>query len=170
MRSYNLYQYNLSGAGPGYPPGFASGGVVIVNPNFKPGSDFPDFTVGSRGMGVETAQTLLNARGGAKLVADGVFGEQTKTAVAAYQKVAGITVTGAFDDRTWGRLLPTLTRGATGPVVEAIQRELRAAGATITPNGTFDAATEKAVRDFQSRHRIKVTGTVSSVTWARLLA
>ena len=36
-------------------------------------------------------------------------------------------------------------------------------------NGTFDATTAKAVRSFQTKHRIKVTGEVSRLTWARLI-
>lgn len=171
MRSYNLYQYNLSGAGSGYPPALAAPGATVdVDPVFKPGSDYPAFARGSRGLGVETLQALLNARGGAALVVDGSYGEQTQTAVKAFQTATRLSVTGAMDDATWEALLPSLAVGAKGPEVEALQRALKGAGQTLEVTGSFDAATDRSLRAFQNAQRIKPTGKASGVVWARLLA
>ncbi|MDO5500692.1 MAG: glucosaminidase domain-containing protein, partial [Propionibacteriaceae bacterium] len=107
MRSHNLYQYNLSGAD-------GDSGTVktgpVVAPVFELGTDYPAFNRGSRGVGVETLQGLLNARNGAGLAIDGSYGELTEAAVKAYQSKAGRTANGRMDDATWRALVPTLKR------------------------------------------------------------
>lgn len=166
MRSHNLYQYNLSGAD-------GSGDVgsgPVVSPVFEMGPDYPAFTRGDRGVGVETLQSLLNSTNKAGLVVDGSYGALTETAVKAYQTKVGRPATGTMDDETWRALVPTLKRGDTGDSVTALQHSLRAAGSTITVTGTFDAATEGAVNAFQVEQRIKPNGIATPVTWARLLS
>lgn len=167
MRSYNLYQYNVSGADGD--PGFVGGGPE-VSPVFEAGPDFPAFTNGSRGVGVEALQALLNSQNGAGIIVDGSYGTQTATAVRAYQSKIGRPATGTMDDATWRALLPSLTRGTKGESVTALQRSLRAAGLEVAVTGTFDAATERAVTDFQKTQRIEPNGKATPVTWARLLS
>ncbi|WP_331715478.1 peptidoglycan-binding domain-containing protein [Tessaracoccus coleopterorum] len=118
---------------------------------------------------MQTLQSLLNAVNSAGITADGVYGAKTKTAVIAFQKKQGLSGTGLMDDKTWGKLVPALRQGANGGAVTALQTELKAAGQAVTVNGTFDAATRKAVSAFQTVHRIKVTGEVDALTWARLI-
>lgn len=168
MRSYSLYQYNVSGAGPGYPSGADTDTPVVVDPVFKSGPDFPALSRGSRGTVVESLQTLLNAAGSTLLV-DGSYGALTEGAVKTYQSSQGLSATGAVDDQTWSRLLPSLRAGDSGERVSALQLELKAEGLAVTVNGTFDPATEAAVRSFQERQRIKPNGAVGLATWARLL-
>ena len=167
MKSYNLYQYNLNGAGAGFPPGVGTGGDV-GSTAFTVGSDLPAYVSGSKGDGVRILQLLLNANG-AKLDADGIFGDQSKAAVSAFQSKNGISATGAMNDKTWNKLLPNLKQGSSGGSVRALQSALQDAGHSVSVNGTFDATTAKAVRSFQTKHRIKVTGEVSRLTWARLI-
>jgi peptidoglycan hydrolase-like protein with peptidoglycan-binding domain len=47
---------------------------------------------------------------------------------------------------------PTLTRGSSGPFVEGLQRDLSAKGYLDAGavNGTFDEATENAVKNFKA--------------------
>jgi peptidoglycan hydrolase-like protein with peptidoglycan-binding domain len=59
---------------------------------------------------------------------------------------------------------PTLRRGATGELVNLIQSK---AGTAVT--GTYDAATEAAVRAFQRTHGLVPDGIVGPRTWATLL-
>lgn len=167
MKSNNLYQYNVSGAGPGFPPGMGTGGDVGGS-GFVVGSDLPGYLRGSKGEGVSTLQRLLNVAG-ASLEADGIFGAMTVDAVTAFQGSNGLTASGQMDDRTWQKLLPVLVPGAKGGAVSALQAELKGAGLAVTVNGSFDAATQKAVREFQTTNRIEVTGEVNRVTWARLI-
>ena len=168
MKGYDLYQYNLNGAGPGYPPGMGAGGST-GGAEFVAGTDYPAYLSGSKGQGVKTLQALLNAANSAGLTADGSYGALTMTAVTNFQKKSGLSATGVMNDKTWGKLVPTLKRGDKGGAVSALQTELKAAGQSVTVNGSFDAATQKAVSAFQTRHRIKVTGEVGGLTWARLI-
>jgi peptidoglycan hydrolase-like protein with peptidoglycan-binding domain len=59
---------------------------------------------------------------------------------------------------------PTLRRGATGELVEEIQRKVG-----VAATGTFDAMTEAAVRQFQREHSLAPDGIVGPRTWATLL-
>ena len=59
---------------------------------------------------------------------------------------------------------PTLRRGSTGEPVNDVQRKLG-----VTASGTFDAATEAAVRQFQRNHGLLPDGIVGPRTWATLL-
>ncbi len=74
-----------------------------------------------------------------------------------------------MNDKTWDKLLPTLKSGSNGAAVTALQTELKEAGLTVSVNGSYDAATAKAVSAFQKTNRINVTGAVNRLTWARLI-
>ncbi len=58
---------------------------------------------GSQGMGVRRLQERLNATG-AKLLADGDFGDTTEQAVRAFQRKAGLVVDGAAGSKTLAAL------------------------------------------------------------------
>ncbi|MEZ5787303.1 MAG: DUF4399 domain-containing protein [Xanthobacteraceae bacterium] len=58
---------------------------------------------------------------------------------------------------------PVLRRGASGPAVTAIQAKLGVLG-----NGTFDAATEQAVLEFQDRADLDADAIVGPQTWKAL--
>ncbi|MBM7783993.1 glycoside hydrolase domain-containing protein [Tenggerimyces flavus] len=67
---------------------------------------------------------------------------------------------------------PNQQSGATGNLVKAAQCLLQGAGSMPagTPSGTFDAATETAVRSFQTSKSLPVTGVINSNTWTALLS
>lgn len=169
MKGYDLYQYNLNGAGSGYPPGMGTGPSTGGTVAFTPGTDFPAYQSGSKADGVTSLQALLNASASAGLDADGVYGAKTKSAVAAFQTKTGLSSTGLMNDKTWEKLLPRLAQGAKGGAVKVLQTELRGAGQSLSVTSTFDAATTKAVLAFQKAQRIKPTGVVDRFTWARLI-
>jgi len=63
---------------------------------------------------------------------------------------------------------PTLSRGSAGDQVAILQSALNRAGISVDVTGIFGSATESAVRTFQQRQGIPVTGVVDSTTWDRL--
>jgi putative chitinase len=64
---------------------------------------------------------------------------------------------------------PVLRRGARGDTVELLQRLLAARGfPELKADGDFGPATEAAVRQFQSAHKLEVDGVVGPNTWAAL--
>ena len=67
-------------------------------------------------------------------------------------------------------LAPTLAPGAHGLAARALQRQLNAAGAVpaLTINDTFDAATQAAVKAFQTGLGFPATGIPDATTWNML--
>jgi N-acetyl-anhydromuramyl-L-alanine amidase AmpD len=59
---------------------------------------------------------------------------------------------------------PTLRRGATGELVELVQSKVG-----VPVNGSFDALTEVAVRNFQRNNGLAPDGIVGPRTWATLV-
>jgi hypothetical protein len=64
---------------------------------------------------------------------------------------------------------PTLGRGSHGDVVVWAQEHLLAAGQPVKVNGTYDAATEQAMRNLQTAGGLPVTGQADLATWPVLL-
>jgi peptidoglycan hydrolase-like protein with peptidoglycan-binding domain len=63
----------------------------------------------------------------------------------------------------------TVQEGSTGEAVVTLQLELSwIFGYNVPTDGTFDAQTDAAVRDFQSKHGLPVTGVVGPITWHAL--
>lgn len=94
------------------------GGVVLVDaPAGQPaasssptpiGADdvqIPTIREGATGGAVKSAQAILNAKGGARLATDGVFGPATAAAVTAYQRVMRLAADGIVGPQTWGALI-----------------------------------------------------------------
>jgi peptidoglycan hydrolase-like protein with peptidoglycan-binding domain len=135
-----------------------------------PNSAWPPVTVRS-------LQYLLNARG-ARLVVDGLFGPQTKSAVVAFQRSRGLLATGVVTASTWLSLIITVQQGSTGPAVRAVQdqinfRNLRN-GHTLNVDGIFGPQTRAAVISFQQGMALEipgflVDGIVGPMTWQALI-
>ncbi|WP_411089707.1 N-acetylmuramoyl-L-alanine amidase [Streptomyces sp. 061-3] len=143
------------------------------------GLGFASYTLlqsGASGAQVTAVQQLLNTQGFAAGAADGNFGAATLSAVKAYQTTHGLPSGGNVGPKTWTALLsagstPTLRQGDSGADVKRLQRSLTAAlGTTVDAVGTFGPVTATAVRTYQTRQGLAVTGVVSSNTWAALHA
>jgi len=120
----------------------------------------------------------------------GEYDDATKTAVAGFQTKRGLKATGVVDATTWSRLLkmtetPThdqlynvlkpgpaiLATGSDGDDVRALQARLKQIDwyfGDVT--GAYDAATVEAIKGFQAKRGIPVTGDVDQRTLARLAA
>lgn len=61
-----------------------------------------------------------------------------------------------------------LRRGSKGEDVLALQRQLNTLGYGLAEDGSYGAATESAVRDYQSKNNLSVDGVVGTHTWGAL--
>lgn len=64
--------------------------------------------------------------------------------------------------------MKTLRKGTEGSDVVTLQVMLNRAGANLEDDGVFGSVTEKAVKAFQKKRRIKEDGVVGPVTWGEL--
>lgn len=132
-------------------------------------ASWPVEQVGSSGPLVAALQYLLLAHG-RHLSVDGTFGSQTRSEVLAFQKASGIAADGVVGERTWGKLIVTVSRGRSGSAVKAVQYLLaHQYGAGIAVDGVFGPATYGAVTSFQRGHGLSVDGIVGPHTWFALL-
>ena len=120
----------------------------------------------------------------------GTYGAGTVTGVKGYQEKRGYDETGAVDRKTWNKLVsmtrkPTgdemhnrlvpgpaiLSRGDSGDRVRDLQARLKQIGwfaGNVT--GSYGSVTVAAVKGFQGKRAIPVTGEVDQRTWNRLTA
>ena len=131
---------------------------------------------GAKGRAVENVEKHLEAAGYELGTANGEFGSRTTAAVKAFQKASGLTQTGVVDEKTWSKLKGALfaATGAASPAqrlgerdasVKRTEQKLKLLG--FNPgkiDGTFSSATEKAVKAFQKRKRLDVSGRVGNAT------
>jgi peptidoglycan hydrolase-like protein with peptidoglycan-binding domain len=75
-------------------------------------------------------------------------------------------ITGYQPSQDW----PLLKLGSKGDETLWMQQHLAAADPTTPMTGTFDAATDTALRNFQAQRGFPVTGTTDAATWQELLA
>lgn len=61
-----------------------------------------------------------------------------------------------------------LQYGDTGKEVEKAQKLLQKAGSTIQVNGVFSIGMTSAVKAFQKRSGLKITGVIDDRTWEKL--
>ncbi|HEV7364004.1 MAG TPA: peptidoglycan DD-metalloendopeptidase family protein, partial [Solirubrobacteraceae bacterium] len=88
----------------------------------------------------------------------------TAPAAPTLAAAAGGSGSRAAAAQTSGGDVPVVLRaGSTGPGVEALQRALG-----ITDDGIFGPQTEAALRAFQARNGLAVTGVVDAATWSQL--
>ena len=123
---------------------------------------------GSSGEKVRQLQNRLIELGYLRSAADGVGGNDTHNAVAAFQQNLGVTANGKVDAALWDRLFAAdtpaagLVQGDSGEKVVRLQKALKGlrlySGAE---NGSFDAATAAAVREYQTMNGQSATGSVS---------
>jgi peptidoglycan hydrolase-like protein with peptidoglycan-binding domain len=137
----------------------------------------PTISPGATGEVVRRLQRALRRTPDLGLTVDGVFGQQTETAVKEFQQGAGLVADGIVGAQTWNALpdggpMPTLAEGSSGDVVRALQTVLTngAPGAWgITPqgiDGDFGPLTKASVEAFQSWGGVPVDGIVGDQTWS----
>lgn len=131
------------------------------------------------------------------LVPDGIYGNQTIRAVAAFQRNNGLPATGITDQTTWEtivsvyepaavRLGPAepleiilepgevLQRGSEAPnvyIIQAVLQVLSDAYSSITPpshTGILDDATVISIQTFQELTGLPQTGEADKLTWQQL--
>lgn len=159
-----------------------------------------ELSIGDRGSEVFELQYLLSLIGAYEqeipiISIDGVFGEETESAVRAFQRNYGIEETGVVAFATWDQLyrayigildsLPSgffgestfpypgevLRIGSQGESVVALQEYLNYISDTyteipkVTVDGIFGPGTESAVRAFQRVFGFNESGIVSSQLW-----
>jgi len=152
----------------------------------------PAFRIGpgDHGVRVRELQSRLFQLDWFPELTTGGYGPATHEAVSGFQAKRGLQATGVVDERTWHRLLamtkkPThdqlfnvlhpgpaiLKAGAGGEQVRDLQARLVSIAWLFGDvTGTYDDATVAAVRGFQKKREIPVTGEVDQRTLDRLHA
>ena len=136
---------------------------------------------GDVGLNVYVLQKRLRVMGYFEGECTGSFGELTQKAVAAFQSDNGLEPTGSADASLWEliysgsavtrRRLDVLSLGDTGVNVTQIQQQLAALGYYAREaGGSFDRATETALRLFQMASGLSATGVADGDTLAALMS
>ena len=129
----------------------------------------------SIGIEVKQLQQRLKDLGYYTIRVDGIFGSGTQRAVRWFQSVNGLSVTGKADNATQQLLYSAQAKAASGyspesydtlsrsnrykAAVVPLQRRLKALGyLSGSADGYFGSNTYRAVRNFQSRNGLAVTG------------
>jgi len=171
-----------------------------VLPDNMPPFPGTSLRVGSQGSDVRIIQEAINKLADAqpglwKIGEDGIFGNGTRDAVMAFQRIFGLNVDGIVGPATWRKLMEearmTTTTpsvqippfpgsnigvGSTGTNVRLIQEAIN----KIAPNypgrlwilsadGIFGNMTRDAIFAFQSIFGMPITGVVNQATWDRLM-
>ncbi|GAA1477971.1 hypothetical protein GCM10009623_24170 [Nocardioides aestuarii] len=164
----------------------APGQPVVDRPVVKPG---PVLEPGDRGVQVRELQSRLFQLDWFPELTTGSYDDDTEGAVRGFQEKRGFRATGRVDLRTWERLVamteePTqdqlhnvlhagpalLASGDSGGRVRDLQARLKQIAWLFGDvSGSYDAETVEAVRGFQEKREIPVTGEVDQRTMDRLL-
>ncbi len=153
------------------------------------------YRIDIRGDAVREIQTYLReleAKEGItpKLGVDGVYGEETRRSVSAFQRREGLTETGEVDKETFDILFATylaalaaasdesilipapifpLRMGDSGSFVRILQTVLsEILSMRIPSDGFFGRATENGVREAEGRYGLSPSGSVSRALWLKL--
>ena len=170
------------------------------SPNIPP---FPgtSLRVGSTGAGVRLVQEAINklaqiTPGMWQIAVDGIFGNGTRDAVMAFQRIFGLVVDGIVGPVTWNRLMTeanmtvtapplpeippfpgtNLSVGSSGANVRLIQEAINTLAPyypgrlwRLTVDGIYGNMTRDAIYAFQSIFGLPLTGIVNEATWNRLM-
>lgn len=143
---------------------------------------YPTLVRGDRGLSlIYTLQQRLKDLGYYTIKVDGIFGSGTQRAVRLFQQVNGLSVTGKADNTTQTLLYSSAAKPISGGVsgdyttlsrsnryksaVVPMQRRLKSLGYySGNIDGYFGSQTYRAVRNFQSRNGLSVTGVADPYT------
>lgn len=155
--------------------GYRNGGGVV-------------YALGNRGQMIAAMQQKLQAAGYLRGGVDGVYGNDTVSAVKGFQKAHGFPVSGVIDEMTYSALedVSGTVEGASydyensndeesygvgdsGSDIASIQRKLNKLGYLDgMADGIYGGQTAMAVRSFQSDEGLSVTGAVNEKTLNRI--
>ena len=159
-------------------PEGVAGGTVWINVHAMYLQPYPvvpawkTLKLGDSGIEVKALQHLLKFYNQTVTV-DGVYGNQTKTAVANFQSIKGIPADGIVGAVTWNKLAENtaISTGSTGEAVKALQILLSEKwGYSIAADGNYGPATKNAMVEFQKLYQIVGTGEVNPMTWQALIS
>lgn len=116
---------------------------------------------------VKDVQIWLNRNFHSGLIADGLYGIRTKTAlVKAFQKTVGVTADGIWGELTEAAAKKHILRdGSSGTLVTILQCFLICHKHKLTADGKFGRKTDMAVKVLQKTNRMKPTGAADSNTF-----
>lgn len=153
-------------------------------PTSTPNVENKYLQLGSSGKDVRTMQTRLISLGWLSGSADGEFGGATDAAVRAFQKKIGVYTDGIAGPNTLKKLYSSsapkasspaatigesLKLGSEGAAVRTLQKRLKELGyLTGSVDGSFGAATETAVKAFQSKNGLTADGKAGTSTFNKL--
>ena len=167
-------------------------GVVGTAPAVAAATDarveFVPMRLGDTGWRVRVLQSRLHQLDLHSEVVTSRFDLQTRSGVATFERRHGRRADGVVDERTWNAIVartteptsdalhnvytpgrPLLERGDSGMWVRQVQARLRQVRWFDGPvTGRYAGSTVEAVRGFQARRRIPVTGQVDRRTLSRL--
>lgn len=142
------------------------------------GWEFPEpLRVGDRGIRVSQLQYMLAVvaqfvQEVPSVSVDGIFGPNTRDAVAAFQRYEGFPVTGEADDRTWDALYDlysgiddrVLQNRAAFPQLDTAATTVANARQRLQALGYSASNLQQAIRAFQRANGLAVTGRLSDDT------
>ena len=142
------------------------------------GWEFPEpLRVGDRGDRVRQLQYMLAVvaqfvQAVPSVSVDGIFGPNTRDAVAAFQGYEGFPVTGEADDRSWNALYDlysgieerVLQNRALFPAIDASATTSANVKARLEALGYGGSSLQQALRRFQQANSLSVTGRLSDET------
>lgn len=154
------------------------------------------------GQPIRSLQTMLRViaesdRTLPSVIPDGIYGQQTVSAVIAFQRKYGLPATGVADQRTWDTItsiyepaliqvdeaqplyiildpLEVITENQQHPNLYIVQGMLQvfalAYEGFVAPDvtGVLDIPTAQALRSFQEQSGLPVTGRLDKQTWKHL--
>lgn len=117
-----------------------------------------------RGLSGDPVKVLQSKLG---VPVDGIFGPGTETALKDYQTKHGLQVDGIAGPDTFVQMeLYELVLLAPGTVGDSVKKLQQALG--VTADGRFGPATQKALREFQSKNGLEVDGLAGPATLAKM--
>ena len=142
------------------------------------GWEFPEpLRLGDRGDKVRQLQYMLAVvaqfvQEVPSIAVDGIFGQQTRDAVSAFQRYQGWPVTGDADDRTWDALYElysgiddrVLDNRAAFPQFDTAETTVANVRRRLQALGYSGANLQQALRTFQQANGLAVTGRLSDAS------
>ncbi|HSK33087.1 MAG TPA: peptidoglycan-binding protein, partial [Propionicimonas sp.] len=122
---------------------------------------------GSKGAKVTALQHLLRASGSSVKVT-GTYDSATKSAVKKYQSTKKVASDGEAGPITLSTMFTSLSSGATGDRVTALNTLLAAIGRSTTAGSSFGKETQDSLKALQSWAGRSATGVADANTWAML--